>query len=220
MELRECIRIVQKRILIIIIITLFSTLSSTVVSYFVLKPTYKADISVIIGNPNKSGAVNYNDVIMYQKLVKTYGELTKSRLVAEHVIKELNLDMTPKELQEMLSVAPKGDTEFITISVKSRYPEQAMKIANQLADSLDEIALEVRKEDYVQRLDEALLPTRPDSPRPLLNIAIAFFMGLMVSVGIVFLIEYLDNTVKDQEEVEKLVGIPVIGIIPMIKDKA
>jgi capsular polysaccharide biosynthesis protein len=67
--------------------------------------------------------------------------------------------------------------------------------------------------DNVQILDPAQLPEGPYSPKPRLNIAVAFFLGLMVSVGLAFLIEYLDTTVKTQEDIEKLIGVPVIGVI-------
>ncbi len=195
---------------------------SGVLSYFVITPTYKADISVIIGKiESKSVASqdNYNDVIMYQKLVKTYSEFAKSRKVSEHVIKSLNLKIEPDELQKMVAVEPKGDTEFLTITVKSKDPKEAMNIANQLAKSLKFISNDVKKSDNVQLLDEALEPTKPDSPNPKLNMAIAFFIGLMGSLGIAFLFEYLDNTVKSQEDIEKLTGLPVIGIIPLTLDK-
>ncbi len=222
MELMEYFNIIKKRILLVILITIGSTILSGVLSYFVITPTYKADISVIIGKiENNSGAPqdSYNDVIMYQKLVKTYSEFAQSRKVSEHVIQALNLKMEPNQLQGMVSVAPKGDTEFLTITVKSKDPKEAMDIANQLARSLKYISNDVKKVDNVQLLDEAQLPTAPDSPNKKLNMAIAFFLGLMVSLGIAFLLEYLDNTVKSQEDIEKLTGIPVIGIIPLTQDK-
>ena len=156
---------------------------------------------------------------MYQKLVKTYSEFTKSRKVSEHVIQALNLNIEPSQLQSMVSVQPKGDTEFLTITVKSKDPTEAKDIANQLARSLKYISNDVKKVDNVQLLDEALEPTAPDNPKPKLNMAIAFFIGIMVSLGIAFLLEYLDNTVKSQEEIEKLTGVPVIGIIPLTQDK-
>ena len=222
MELMEYFNIIKKRILLVILITIGATVISGILSYFVITPSYKSDISVIIGKPeNKSAAPqdNYNDVIMYQKLVKTYSEFTKSRRVSEHVIKSLKLNIDPNQLQEMISVAPKGDTEFLTITVKSKDPKEAMDIANQLAKSLKYISNDVKKVDNVQLLDQALLPTMPDNPNPKLNMAIAFFIGLMVSLGIAFLLEYLDNTIKSQEDIEKLTGIPVIGIIPLTEDK-
>jgi capsular polysaccharide biosynthesis protein len=118
MELQEYLSILKKRWLLLVVITLVATLISGVASYFVIKPTYKSDISVIIQKPDNSDAntsnssLNYNDVLMYQKLVKTYSELTKSRTVAEDIIQKLNLNAKVEAVQGMISVAPKGDTEF------------------------------------------------------------------------------------------------------------
>jgi capsular polysaccharide biosynthesis protein len=222
MELMEYFTIIKKRILMVILITIGATVLSGVLSYFVISPTYKADISVIIEKiQSKSEVANadINDVLMYQKLVKTYSEFTKSRKVSENVIQALKLNILPSQLQSMVTVEPKGDTEFLTITVKSKDPKEAMNIANQLAKSLKIVSNDVKKADNVQLLDEAELPTAPDSPNPKLNMAIAFFIGLMVSMGIAFLLEYLDNTVKIQQQIEKMTGIPVIGIIPLTDDK-
>ncbi len=221
MDLRECYNIIKKRMSLIIAITLACILVSAVFSYFIIKPVYKSDISVIIGrseNSNTDPKLNYNDVMMYQKMVKTYSELAKSRTVAEDVIKKLNLNMMPNELLSSISISPKGDTEFLTITVKSRDPKQARDIANQMAKSLKDISKQVKNVDNVQLLDEAMLPTKQDSPKPLLNMAIALFLGIMISIGVAFLIEYLDNTLKTQEDIEKILGIPVIGVIPLVED--
>jgi capsular polysaccharide biosynthesis protein len=219
MELQEYLSILKKRWILIVVITLLATLVSGVASYFVIKPVYKSDISVIIGKQDIStSTMNYNDVLMYQKLVKTYSELAKSRTVAEDTMDELGLNMSVGALQGMISVAPKGDTEFLTISVKSKDAKQAMEIANQLAKSLKEVSIRVKKMDNVQILDEAQMPTSQDSPKPMMNMAIAFFLGLMISVGVIFLLEYLDNTVKSQSDIEKLIDIPVIGTIPFVTE--
>ena len=69
-------------------------------------------------------------------------------------------------------------------------------------------------------MDKAIVPINAISPNKKLNIAIAFFIGLMVSLGIVFLLEYVDNTIKTESDVEKYLGLPVLGVIPkMIADK-
>lgn len=223
MELKEYFYIIKKRALLIVLITLVATLVSGIISYFVIKPVYKADISVIIGKTEKDNAAispNYSDVMMYQTMVKTYSEFAMSRTVSEDVIKKLNLEpMKASELLSMITVAPKGTTEFLTITVKSKDAEQAMKIANQLAKSLKEVSATIKKSDNVMLLDEAQLPMNQDSPKPILNMAIAFFLGIMISVGLVFMIEFLDNTIKTQEDVEKLLGLPVIGLIPLVNDK-
>ena len=120
MEIVEYLNIIKKRMLLIILVTIGATVLSGVLSYFVITPTYKSDISVIIGKTENKSTVSqdsYNDVIMYQQLVKTYSEFAKSRKVSEHVIKALKLNMNPIQLQNMVTVAPKGDTEFLTITV-------------------------------------------------------------------------------------------------------
>ncbi len=221
MEIKEYLFIIKKRIKIIMAITLLATMASAVISIFVIKPVYKSDISVIIGKSevSESQNQNYNDVIMYQKMVKTYSEFAKSRTVSEDVIDKLKLNITPVELLSMITVAPKGDTEFLTITVKAKDPEEARKIANQLALSLKSVSKEAKKADNVQLLDEASLPSSKDSPKIFLNIIVALFLGVMISGGLVFIIEYLDNTVKTQQDIEKLLEIPVIGIIPLTEEE-
>lgn len=216
MELRQYIDIVRKRLIFIIIITLLCTSTAAFISYFILKPTYKSDISVIIGRIQNGQNVqdNINDVIMYQKMVKTYSEFAISRTVAEDVIRKLDLNMKPDALLGNLSVAPKGDTEFLTITFKHNDPEMAMRIANQVALSLKEVSYKIKKSDNVQLLDSARLPVKPDSPKPIFNIAVAFMFGLMLSISLVFLMEYLDSTIKSEEDIEKLTGLSVIGMIP------
>jgi capsular polysaccharide biosynthesis protein len=222
MELKEYLDILKKRWTLLVAITLIATLVSGIVSYFIIKPTYKSDISVIIQKQDSASAanpaMNYNDVLMYQKLVKTYSELAKSRTVGEHAINALGIEMSVDTLRGMISVAPKGDTEFLTITVKSKDAKQAMELANQIAKSLKQVSLSIKKVDNVQILDTAQLPENQDSPKPMLNMAIAFFLGLMVSVGVIFLLEYLDNTVKIPEDIERMLDVPVIGIIPLVTE--
>lgn len=219
MEIKEYINILKKRFMLIFIVTILCTFVSAIFSYLIVDPKYKADISVIIGKKEdgQSTSYNYNDIMMYQKLVKTYSTIATSRTVIEDVKSKQNLDYTVEQIKSMISATPQGDSQLLTLTVESESPETSARIANQLAYSLKAISKDILNEDSVHILDEALIPTAPSSPRPMLNMLIAFFIGLMVSVGIVFLLEYLDNTVKTQEDVEKLIGIPVIGIIPMVE---
>jgi capsular polysaccharide biosynthesis protein len=223
MELKEFLYIIRTRILLILYITLILTLITAVVSYFVIKPKYKADISVIIGKTeiqNNNSETTLNEVMMYQTMVKTYSKLTKSRVVAEDVIKKLNLkSMKSTDLISMITVTPDNDTQFLTITVVSKQPEQAVSIANQFAKSLKEVSTKANKVDVVELIDEAQLPIKIDSPRPVRNMAMAVFIGFMLSIGLVFLLGHLDNTIKTKEDVEKAIGFPVIGTITLIDTK-
>ncbi|SHJ61529.1 Capsular polysaccharide biosynthesis protein [Clostridium cavendishii DSM 21758] len=223
MEIKEYFKILNKRKLMVIAITLSCALLSAVVSYFVIKPVYKSEIKVAIDANTASDKTekkqDYQDVIMYQKLVKSYSKYATSRVVIKDVIKELNLSLTEDELINMISVAPEGDTEFLAISVKSKDKYEVSKITDQLALSLKNVTKKIKNADNVQLIDAATVPAKPDSPKPALNIAIAFVIGLMLSVGLVFLLEYLDNTVKDEEELKKILGCSVLGVIPVFEEK-
>ena len=95
MELKEYLHILKKRWVLILSVTLTCVFVSAIVSFFLIKPTYQASISVVIGSNKDESSTNpnqtYNDVMMYQKLVKTYSEFVKTRSVAEDAIDKLNL---------------------------------------------------------------------------------------------------------------------------------
>jgi capsular polysaccharide biosynthesis protein len=58
----------------------------------------------------------------------------------------------------------------------------------------------------------------PVAPNPKLNIAVAFMLALMLGVGISFLLDYLDDTIKTEEDIETLLGVPVLTSIPRFKE--
>jgi len=93
-------------------------------------------------------------------------------------------------------------------------PDLAASIANSMADEFSKAVIDIKKVDSVSIVDTAVTPTHPVKPNKKLNVLIAFVVGLMASVGLVFLLEYMDNTVKTSDDVEKLLGIPVLGVIP------
>ena len=77
-----------------------------------------------------------------------------------------------------------------------------------------EEVVDIMRIENVHIIDEARLPEYPIRPQPLLNLALAGVLGLMLGLGLVFLIEYLDNTVKTSESIEKRLELPVLGVIP------
>lgn len=219
-ELLEYLHIIKKRLWIILLVTIIAALCAGLYSKFMMTPVYEAKSSLIIGKtPNsETDKVQYNDILMYQKLVKTYGELAKSRVVADETIKRLNLDMTPEKLQEMLTVTPMSDTQILEISIQDKNPSMAAQLANTLSQVFVEKVSSMMNTEDVKIMDEAQVPKNPVSPRTSLNIIIAGFLGLMASLGVIFLIEYLDNTIKTEEDVEKYLGLTVLASIPFTKE--
>lgn len=185
-----------------------------------MPPTYEAQVSVLIGKmpDNQQQQIQYNDVMMYQKLLKTYSEIAKSRLVAESTIKQLNKDLTYEDFSKLITVTPQVDTQIMMLKARSKDPKDAMDTVNALSENFIKEAMRLYPTGNVQIIDSAAMPDKPIKPKKKLNIAIAFVLGLMISFGLVFLFEYMDNTIKTEEDVEKYLDIPVIGIIPKHKE--
>jgi len=68
----------------------------------------------------------------------------------------------------------------------------------------------------IKVVDRALVPPGPFTPNVRRNLLMALLAGLLGGLGLIFLVEYLDNTVKGPEDVEKLAGLPSLGIIPFL----
>ena len=221
LDLSEIFGIIKKRFLIIFLITTFAVAASAVISFCVITPVYEAESSIIIGKEQQANseagyAYSYNDVMMYEKMLKTYGEIAKSRLVAKLAREKLK-ESGQTDLsygQNEVTVTPYTDTQILLIKIKDTNPNSAMLKVNILAQTFVEQANKIYPSGNVQVLDEAILPVSPVSPKTYLNIAVAFFLGIMVSLGIIFFIEYMDNTLKTEEDIKKYVGFPVIGLIP------
>lgn len=220
MDLREILQIIYKRLWFIILVTLVCIISSGIISFFVLDSVYEASTTLMVSKTREDQSQNlqYNDILMNQKLVKTYSEIVKSNRVLEKVIEQLGLDMTTGDLRTKIQVSSVSDTEIIRIAVQDKDPNFATELANSIAVVFMGEIGSIMKMENVQFIDPAKVPIEPVKPRPLLNIAIAAVLGVMISVFIVFLIEYFDNTIKTVDDVENKLGLPVLGSIPVFDE--
>lgn len=214
-ELRELFYILVKRLWLIALITILCVITSGIISFYVLEPEYQTFTTLIVGKPKDyNDEIEYNDVLLNQKLVSTYGEIVKSRTVSNEVVNNLGLSITPEQLKERVSVTSVKDTQIIKIQVTDGDPQLAASIANELATVFTKHVIRIMKIDNVQTIDAAEVPMSPVKPKHMLNMAIAGVLGVMVSVFLVFLLEYLDNTIKTVEDVQRHLDLPVIGMIP------
>jgi capsular polysaccharide biosynthesis protein len=216
-DLKAYFAILRKRVWLIIILPAAAALATAYISFFVLTPFYEADTTLYV--INKTGQselpIAYNDVLVGQYLVKDYRELVKSRTVTNQVIEELGIsDMEPENLASKINVNSKNDTRIIEIKVQDPNPVQAAEIADKLGEVFVSKVIELMKVDNVSIVDTAKIPENPVKPNPVTNIAAAFFIGLLAAAGIIFLLEYLDDTLKTPEDIEKYLQLSVLGTIP------
>ncbi|TGE39724.1 lipopolysaccharide biosynthesis protein [Desulfosporosinus fructosivorans] len=219
-ELRQYWEVLRKRWIIVVILPLIAALTSGIISFYVIKPVYQASTTLIVGKKaaeSGQAAVQMLDNSVLQanlQLAKTYATIAQSRTVEQNVIKDLDLPLTVGALDSMISINPVKTTEILEIQVSNIDPVLAASIANSMAQEFSKAVIEIKKVDSVSIVDSAVTPDKPVKPNKTLNVLIAFVVGLMASVGVVFLLEYIDNTIKTSDDVEKLLGIPVLGVIP------
>lgn len=214
-SISEIFEALKKRWILIVSITLVATLISGILSFFVIKPTYEASTKVFVGKEESSlEGYNTNDIQMYQKLLQTYAETIKTNEVIQAAINNTNADLSVKDVKDSLTVTPIADTQILQIKYKNNDPEVAKSILENITNEFVILSKELVPNGNVRVIEAVQLPEDPVAPNKKMNIAIAFLLGLMVSVGLVFLLEYLDNTFKTKENLERELNIPVLGLIP------
>lgn len=218
LELIELWQIVSKRWKMIILVTLLAALICAAVSLFLIKPQYVASSTLMVMKPVEAEQILYQDIQVSRQLADTYQVVVHSRRVLDKVTRSLNLPYTHEQMQEKVKVSSVQDTEIITIDVTDTDPYLAARMSNLIAQTFMQEVTEIMNIDNVSPIDEAAVPDNPVSPRVGLNIAVAMVLGFMVAVGLALLQHYLDQTLKTTEEVDNLLGLTVLGTIPMMED--
>ena len=218
-SLQEIAYALKKRWKLIALITITATLVSAILSFFVIKPQYEATTKLFIGKQESqdNNAYNNNDVMMYQQLMKTYAELAKTSDLVTKVVKSADLDYNQKEIKGILknlNATPSAETQILDLSYKGGNPKDVLKVTEAITNEFISESKELIPNGNIQVIQKPQLPERQVSPNKKLNILIAFVLGLMVGIGVVLLLEYLDNTFKSREDLEKTLELPIIGTIP------
>ncbi|HET0707269.1 TPA: capsular biosynthesis protein CpsC [Streptococcus pneumoniae] len=205
-----------KRKLMILIVALVTGTGAFAYSTFIVKPEYTSTTRIYVVNRNqgdKSGLTN-QDLQAGTYLVKDYREIILSQDALEKVATNLKLDMPAKTLASKVQVAVPADTRIVSISVKDKQPEEASRIANSLREVAAEKIVAVTRVSDVTTLEEARPATTPSSPNVRRNSLFGFLGGAVVTVIAVLLIELLDTRVKRPEDVEDVLKIPLLGLVP------
>lgn len=219
-ELRELLEIIVKRKWIIIAFTTISILLGGIYSFFMITPIYQSETTLMVNSSKGMSAgdiaasFDLGSINMSQEIVVTYGEIVKSRIVLEQVIEKLNMQETYEEMLLEITSAPVGTTEILKITVQNEDPEQAALVANTISSVFVKEVMRILKVDNVETIDKAISIDKPINVKKALNIAISAILGLMLGVFIAFALEYMDNTIKSPEDIEKHLGIHVLGAIP------
>jgi capsular polysaccharide biosynthesis protein len=200
---------------VIALFTLIAVGVSTYVTSEMIEPVYESKSTLFIGNESDSIAgISFSDLQVDDQLVVDYQELIKTRLVTETVIRDLDLPTTVANFVEHLSVSGIKDSRFIHIVFQDTDPILAAQIANELSESLVANAERIVGVENVVVVDEAIPPAKPISPNLPMNVSIAAVLGAMLGMFLIMVLHMLDNTFKREDEIEKQLGIMVLGVVP------
>ena len=225
MELKQYWTIVKKRLWLIIMLMVLGGGGAGVYSYMVMNPVYEASTKLIVNQSSEAsmlakldlGTINSNI-----QLVKTYKEIIQTPRIMG-VVAEQNpeLGLTAQQLVQKISVSSVNDTQVMNVSARDVSYEKAALIVNSVSEVfMQEIPL-LMQVDNVSILNTAE-PDRspaPVSPSPKLNIAAALLLAGMLGLGAAFLMEYLDDTIKSEDDVMKVLDMPTLSVIPRMKER-
>ena len=221
-SLQELGRTLRKRMSLIAILTLLAITISGVISYVFITPTYQASTQILINQEKVDAtAINPANIQSDLQLINTYNVIIKSPAILDKVVEKLDLTTTASKLNGQITVNSEENSQVVNITVLDQNPKQTVDIANTIASVFQEEVKILMDVNNVSILAAAQLPDNPSpvKPNPVLNMAIAAVVGLMLGVGIAFLLEYLDTTIKTEQDVEDSLGLPLLGLISPIPDK-
>ncbi|MDW0108871.1 YveK family protein [Sporosarcina aquimarina] len=221
-SLPELFNILKKWFFMILMMMIFAVTIVGVVSYLVLTPVYQASTQILVSQDKvEQQPFNSQDIQTNLQLINTYNVIIKSPAILSIVFKKLDMDTTPAALTSKITVDSAQNSQVINISVTDTEPFKAVDIANTTVEVFKEEIQKLMKVDNVNILSPAEMAENPTpvKPNPKLNMAIAAVVGLMIGVGIAFLLEYLDTTIKGEQDVEELLELPILGLVSPISEK-
>jgi len=224
LDLKDYLHILRRRWLLITAIVVTVTLAAGLVSMYVMKPVYEASTKVIVNGSNErtgTQQLDLNSINLDLRLIETYKEIIKTGAIMELVAEEHpEFGLTAEQLINMINIRTVNNSQVMTLSIRHSSHETAVEIVNAVSETFQRVIPSIMTVDNVSILDQAKHRDNPTpvSPNVPLNTAIAFVVALMVAVGLAFLLEYLDDTIKTEQDVKQVLGLPVLAEIVRIPD--
>ena len=215
-DLGEIFHLILSRLGLIILSGIILGVISIIGTMLFITPQYESTTKIMVLNKQDSNTLTSADMQTSTQLTKDYAELIKSRTVTEGVIAQLGLDMTHEQLLKKLSVDTPIDTRVVSITIKDTDPYTAAEIANAVRDVASKHIQQVMDIKAVNIVETANIPDEPSSPSLLKSGVIGAALGILLSLAIVVIVYLMNDTVKTPEDVEKYLGLSVLGTIPYV----
>lgn len=219
LDLRQYIAIIKKRLTLILLFVFICTAAAAAVSLFFKDPIYEASTKIIVNQTSTqmtTGQLDLNQINSNIKMIDTYKEIIKTPAILDKVAQQYpQLGLTTEELSRKVKISSVNNTQVMTLVVQDVDYKQAAQVVNAVSQVFQEEIQHIFKVENVSILNKAVLNAEPNpvSPNVPLNIAIAFVISLMAAIGVTFLLEYLDDTIKTEADVLQFLGQPTLAMI-------
>lgn len=213
-DLGEVFHLVISKLGVIILSGILLGVLSIIGTMLFITPKYESTTKIMVLNKQDNNTLTSADMQTSTQLTKDYAELIQSRTVLEGVIAQLNLDMTYKEMLNKVSVETSSDSRIVSISVTDEDPYTASEIANAVRDMVAEHIQSVMDIEAVNVVDTANIPNEKASPSLAKNGVIGGLLGVIIAMAAVIIIYLTNDTIKVEEDVERYLGLSVLGSIP------
>lgn len=223
LDIKSIFNIFWKSKVQIILIVLIFVIIGAVYSYSFVTPMYTTSTSLVLAtdsatgtDPSSStGTITTTDITLNSKLVSTYSVIVNSKDVLRQVISNLGMDISEEELKNNITVSSVKETEVIKIAVTNLNPNNAAKIANEVAKVFSEKVGEIYNINNIHVLEEAEVPNAPSNVNHTKDTMVFAEIGAVVAIAYVLIANMLDTTVKSSDEIEQGMGTTVLVSIPI-----
>lgn len=215
MTLLELLDLLKKRVKLVIGLPIVCALLVGAYSFMLMPDTYTATTSMYVLTNQEEGASNLSsDLSASQMVANDVTTLLESNRVQKAAAEDLGL----KNLKDFeVSVSSATTSRVIELSVTGTDPDLVARVANAVAQNVADIAQDVMKVEAVNIIDPAMAPVSPSGPSRSLYVAAALMGGLFLAVAITVVADMINTKVRTADEAEEILGVPVIGRIPVVK---
>ena len=215
-SLQELVKVIKKRIFLIFSLAIVVAGITAAINYYLLPEIYQAQTQILVNQKNtaqegEAWSNNQSDL----QLIDTYNVIIKSPAILDKVIEKLNLESTSEALAKQITVSNEINSKVVNVIVRASDSRQVVELANTTADVFKEEIPKLMSVDNINILSTAKFneDAAPIKPSKILNVAVAAVVSLLLGIGLVFLIEVLDTTIKTEDDLEEISSIPILGVI-------
>ena len=226
LDLRQLLKVILDKKIFIILTTIVFLVLGFVYSKYYKKPIYESSTTLVLSKQlsqstqsfnNTDDAITQNDILLNQKLVDTYSQIIKSKRVLNQVIANLEINIDEEKLSKNISVVSVQNTEILQVTVKDYDPVIAEKIANEIPNVFAVEVLNIYNIQNVYTIDKGEIAKEPSNISNLRDIGLFGIAGFILSILVVLLIFYFDNSVKTSDDIENYLDLLVLTSIPEYK---